>query len=135
MYATILIVMSASIILVLGMLHLVYTFTGVKLHPRDRELRARMEAVSPVLTKETTMWKGWVGFNASHSFGAILFGLVYGYLAVAQPALLFGSAFLASVGGLFLLGYLILGKRYWFRIPFGGIVLASICYAAAFAIA
>ena len=72
---------SAAIPLVLGLLHLLYTFHGSKLLPRDAELQERMSVVSPVITRETTMWKGYVGFNASHSFGLILFGLVYGYLA------------------------------------------------------
>ena len=35
-------------------------------------------------TKETTMWRCWVGFNASHSMGLILFGLAFGYLALAH---------------------------------------------------
>ncbi len=28
-----------------------------------------MQQVSPVITRQTTMWKAWVGFNASHSYG------------------------------------------------------------------
>lgn len=86
-----LIALSAAILLVLGLLHLLYTFHGVKLHPRDADLQARMRAVSPVITRETTRWKTWIGFNASHSFGAILFGTVYGYLARVQRAFLFRS--------------------------------------------
>jgi hypothetical protein len=35
------------------------------------------------------MWKAWVGFNASHSYGAILFGLVYGYLASMSSEVVF----------------------------------------------
>ena len=26
--------------------------------------------------------KAWIGFNISHSLGALLFGVIYGYLAV-----------------------------------------------------
>ena len=25
-----------------------------------------LRAVSPVITRETTMWQAWIGFNASH---------------------------------------------------------------------
>jgi hypothetical protein len=39
-----------------------------------------------------------VGFNASHSMGLILFGLVFGYLALAHRQLLFQSPFLLVVG-------------------------------------
>ena len=91
--------------------------------------------MSPVITRQTTMWKAWVGFNASHSFGAMLFGLVYGYLAVRLPTLLFASLFLRAVGLLLLGAYAWLGKRYWFRIPFRGSVLALLCYVLALAIA
>jgi hypothetical protein len=93
--------------------------------PRDRDLKARMQEVSPVITRETTMWKAWIGFNASHSYGAILFGAVYGYLSLAHSAFLFRSAFLLSLGLLLLGGYAFLGKRYWFSVPFRGILLAT----------
>jgi hypothetical protein len=124
-----LIAASAAIILLLGCIHLWYTFHGGKLHFRDPELRARLESVSPVITRETTMWKAWIGFNASHSYGAILFGAVYGYLALVHSAFLFQSRFLLLLGLLLLAGYVFLGKRYWFSVPFRGIVLASALYS------
>lgn len=120
---------SAAIILLLGLVHLLYTFHGPKLTPRDRELQARMQQASPVITRQTTMWKAWVGFNASHSFGAILFGAVYGYLSLLHSAFLFQSKFLLSIGLVLLLGYVFLGKRYWFSIPLRGILLATVSYA------
>jgi len=69
--ARILMVLSASIIFTLGVVHLVYTFWGPMLTPRDSALQIRMSQISPVITKETTMWRCWVGFNASHSMGLI----------------------------------------------------------------
>ena len=87
---------SAGVILTLGVMHLWFTFRGNKLAPRDDVLQARMREISPVISRQTTMWKAWVGFNASHSMGAILFGLVYGYLALMQGALLFQSVFLQA---------------------------------------
>jgi hypothetical protein len=131
MLAASLVAASATVILLLGLIHLLYTFRGHKLHPRDAELEARLREVSPVITRETTMWKAWVGFNASHSFGAILFGAIYAYLSLAHSSFLFASPFLLSVGLLLLLGYAFLGQRYWFSVPFRGIVLATLLYAAA----
>jgi hypothetical protein len=122
---------SAAIILFLGIVHLLYTFSGSKLDPRDAALKSRMAEVSPVISRDTTMWKAWVGFNASHSYGAILFGLVYGYLALIHGAFLLQSSFLLCVGVLLLAGYVFLGKVYWFSVPFRGIVLASALYSAA----
>lgn len=66
---------SAGIILALGLVHLVYTFRGPKLTPRDPALQENMARVSPVLTRETTMWKAWIGFNASHSFASVALSL------------------------------------------------------------
>lgn len=126
---------SAAVIFVLGALHLWYTFRGNKLHPRDLELRARLEQAPLVLTRQTTMWKAWVGFNASHSFGALLFGAVYGYLAVVHRDFLFQSRFLLSLGLLVLVAYAILGKRYWFSVPFRGILLATALYVIALVLA
>ncbi len=129
--ASLLIAASAAIILLLGIVHLVYTFVGARLHPRDARLIVQMQAVSPILTRQTTIWRAWIGFNASHSFGAILFGLVYGFLAQAHADLLLRSTFLLSVGMLLLAGYMTLAWRYWFSIPFRGIVLSSLLYIAA----
>jgi hypothetical protein len=130
-HASTLITASASIILLLGLVHLLYTFHGRKLHPRDDELEARMKEITPVLTRKTTMWKAWVGFNASHSFGAILFGLIYGYLALLHSAFLLQSPFLLGLGLLLLGGYVFLGWRYWFSVPFRSIVVATILYVVA----
>src|SRR5580700_9044055 len=82
--ARILMVLSASIIFTLGVVHLVYTFWGPKLTPRHPVLQFIMCYISPVITKETTIWLCWMGFNASHSMVRILFGLVLGYLALAH---------------------------------------------------
>jgi hypothetical protein len=132
--AKVLMVFSASIILTLGVLHLVYTFWGPKLKPRDPALQVSMSRISPVITKETTMWRAWVGFNASHSMGAILFGLIYGFLAIAHSPLLFQSPFLLIVGLAMLGGFFVLGKVYWFSVPFTGISISLACYVASIAL-
>jgi len=129
--APMLVAASAAIILALGIIHLLYTFRGPKLLPRDPDLQTRMSEVSPVITRETTMWECWVGFNASHSLGAILFGAVYGYLALWHGTLFFQSYFLQWLGLLTLAGYVFLAKSYWFSIPFRGIILATILYVLA----
>jgi hypothetical protein len=77
-------VLDASIVFTLGIVYLVYTFWGLRLTPRDSAVQISMSQIAPVITKETTMWRCWVGFNASHSMGLILFGLVFGFLALAH---------------------------------------------------
>jgi hypothetical protein len=119
---------SAAVILFLGFLHLLYTFRGPELHPLDPNLTARMMTVSPVISGATTMWQVWVGLNATHSFGLILFGALYGYLAIRHSAFLFHSWFLLALGVALLLGYAVIAKLYFFTAPFRGVVLAAILY-------
>ena len=94
-----LILISAVIVGVLGMAHLILTFNGPKLQPRDSNLKPLMESAHPGVTRQTTMWRAWLGFNASHSLGALLFAAIYGFLAVEQPTLLFDSIYLQALGG------------------------------------
>ena len=134
MPAKILMVLSASIIFTLGVIHLVYTFWGTKLAPRDLTLQISMSQISPVITKETTMWRCWLGFNASHSMGLILFGLVFGFLALAHPQLLFRSSFLLIVGLATLGGFVVLSRVYFFSVPFAGVSISLACYVASIAL-
>ena len=132
--ARILMVFSASIMFTLGVIHLVYTFWGASLTPRDPALQISMSQSSPIVTNETTMWRCWVGFNASHSLGLILFGLVFGYLAIAHGQLLFRSPFLLVVGLAMLGGFVVLCKVYFFSWPLTGISISLACYVASIAL-
>src|SRR5271165_413192 len=123
-------VLSASIIFALGVTHFVYTFWATTLTPRDPSLQISMSQISPVITKETTMWRAWVGFNASHSMGLILFGLVFGFLALAHGPLLFQSPFLLIVGLAMLVGFVVLSKMYFFSAPLVGVSVSLACYLA-----
>jgi hypothetical protein len=127
-------VVSASIVFTLGVVHLAYTFWGTQLTPRDPELQISMSQISPVITKETTMRRCWVGFNASHSIGLILFGLVFGFLALTQSRLLFHSRFLLVVGLAMLGSFAVLCKVYFFSVPLAGISVALACYVASIAL-
>jgi len=119
---------SAAVVGLLGALHLLYTFHGTKLRPRDTHLERQMAVVSPEISRHTTMWQSWVGFNASHSMGALLFALVYGWFGLAQPEFFFRSPYLITVGFAMLAGYVLLAKEYWFRVPLTGLVIALLLY-------
>lgn len=134
MAARILMMVSAGIILLLGTLHLIYTFSGPKLLPRDPDVVAAMQRDHMRITRETTVWRAWIGFNASHSMAGMLFGLIFGYLAAAHPELLFGSVFLLAVGFAMVGGLCILAKLYWFSVPFTGVMISLICYVASVAV-
>jgi hypothetical protein len=127
-------VMSAGVSFTLGVFHLIYTFWGPNLTPRDPALQIAMSQISPVITKETTIWRCWVGVNASHSMGLILFGLVFGFLALAHGELLFRSPFLLVVGLAVLGGLVVLCKFYFFSAPLTGISISLACYVASIAV-
>jgi hypothetical protein len=129
--AKVLMVLGASIFGVLGGLHLAYTFFSDKLLPRERAVIDAMKGTSLVLTRETTLWDAWVGFNASHSLGAILFAAFYLLLAVQHPEVLQSKSF-ALLGVATCAAYLWLAHAYWFRIPFFGIAVATACFVVAF---
>ena len=134
MAARVLMFVSASIVFTLGVVHFVYTFWGPNLTPRELALQISMSQISPVITNQTTMWRCWVGFNASHSMGLILFGLVFGFLAAAHSQLLFHSPFLLVVGLAMLGGLVVLSRIYFFSAPFAGISVSLACYIASIAL-
>ncbi len=131
--AYLLIATSAAVPGALGCVHMLYTYRGNKLDPRDPALRAAMERGHPVITRQTTVWRATKGFNATHSVGLLAFALVYGYLALWRPEVLGGSPFLSALGMAVLLAYLALSWRYFFSIPVRGMALACVLYACGWA--
>jgi len=129
--ARLLIFTSSAVVLVLGIAHLRIMYRSAKLQPQDQLLYRQMQLVSPVISSQTTMWKAWVGFNDSHSIGLILFAAIYGFLAIEHFELLFSSVYLSMVGGLVLIRYVMLARKYWFSIPLAGASVSLLMYLAA----
>ena len=130
-YYAMLVVASTLIMFVLGAVHLVLIYSGALFYPRERELESQMKVVSPVISRETTMWRAAIGFHASHCVGAMLFSLVYGYLALEPTQLLFKSPFLLGLGLVYLSAVAVLCRLYWLRAPFWAMSLAALLYAGA----
>jgi hypothetical protein len=133
--APVFITASAAVVGLLGSVHLLFTFTGNKFDPRDAVVAEALKVVSPIISRQTTMARAAKGFHASHSLGAMLFGLVWTYLALVQWAMLQQSAFLLVLGMAVLLAYLALARRYWFSVPLRGIALANVLYATGLGLA
>ena len=93
-----------------------------------------MKQVAPRISGEMTMWKAWISFHVSHSIGLMLFGLIFGYLAVCRWEVLLQSHFLAGLGLLvlvaYLVAYIVVARIYWFRAPLIGVSLATLFYVA-----
>lgn len=122
------IVTGASIFGVLGSIHLIYTFFTNKFDAIDPSVNEAMKSTSPVLTKETTIWNAWVGFNASHSLGVMIFAGVYIPLTIFHFEVIQHSIWFSLLPVAVGLSYLALAKRYWFRIPFTRVLIATICF-------
>lgn len=133
--AAALIAASACILGALGAIHLLYTFRGTRLHPRDPGLQRAMEQSALVITRQTTVWRANKGFNGTHSLGILAFAAIYTHLALWRPAVLADSPFLMALGMAVLLAYLVLARRYFFSVPFRGVALASALYALGWVLA
>ena len=124
--------------IVLGLVHWLYTFMDMsrprKLTPRDDAVRIAMEGTTPRLTPHTTMWKAWLGFNHSHSLGAVFFGLIYLILALQDFTALAANTVLMILAAAVPLIYLWIGFRFWFRIPITGIAMSAVCMMIAVAL-
>lgn len=133
--APVFILASAAVVGLLGCAHLFFTFYSKRFDPRDTALAAALAVTAPIISAQTTMARAAKGFHASHSLGFMLFSLVWGYLALAQWAVLRQSPLLLVLGMVVLLAYLLLAKSYWFSVPLRGLALANALYAAGLVLA
>ncbi|KAA3617990.1 MAG: hypothetical protein DWQ05_08050 [Calditrichaeota bacterium] len=131
MIEKLLLVFGATILGVLGLIHLLFTFFTNKFDAVDQSVSTAMKKTSPVLTKETTMWDAWIGFNASHSFGVLFFAGFYVPLAFNHIEIIQTNWWFSFLPMAFGFCYLVLAKKYWFRIPYIGILISTCCFAIA----
>ena len=109
-----------------------YTFFSNKFLARDSNTVEKMKMTSPILTRNTTMWKAWIGFNASHSLGVIFFGLINIIIAIQHFEIYISAPILSVLNIITLLFYLFLSKKYWFRPPFIGVIVSLLCFSISF---
>ena len=121
----------SAVLGLLGVVHLIFTLFTNKFEAYDSAVTEAMKESSIVLSKQVNLWKAWIGFNASHSLGAILFAAVYMPLALDHMSLLRDSLWFSALPFVFGVFYLVLARKYWFKVPFFGILLASTCFLGA----
>jgi hypothetical protein len=127
--------LGGSIFVLLGFLHALYTFLDIarprRLVPQDAAVAAAMVKSAVRLSRGgTSMWRAWVGFNFSHSLGAILFGALCIATGAVLAATVIPAWILLSFVAIALI-YLVLSVLYWFRIPTAGIALGTVCLSLA----
>ena len=126
-----LIIAGALVIGLLGFAHLVLTYSSNKFEAFDANVTQAMKATSPIITKNTTMWRAWIGFNVSHSLGALLFTGFYLPLSVWHFPLLSQHLWFLVLPLITSSAYLFLAYKYWFKAPLIGISIATMCFSSA----
>lgn len=118
----------------LGTLHALVTPRTTEqakgLSPRDPATRRAMEQETLMLTRRTNLWLTWVGFNLSHSLGAVLFGVAVLLVGRSRASFQADAPVFLPFALVVSCLYLATGLRYWFRTPNTGIAIATTCFAA-----
>lgn len=125
-------IVGSSIILFLGCAHMYFTFFTDKFSSKNKTVLDEMKNSSLILTKETTIWKAWIGFNASHGSGVIFIALINLYLVIFHFSLFESNHFLYIFNIVTIAFYLWLAKRYWFSAPFIGITITFLCFVLSY---
>ncbi|MBZ0214987.1 MAG: hypothetical protein K8F25_00400 [Fimbriimonadaceae bacterium] len=117
-------------VILLGLAHLVYSVLDInnprRIVPRDRSLIALMRQAPLAITRETDMWRAWLGFNLSHGIGVTFFGGVYLYLALMSFEGLKSLVLLFYLAPILALAYVVLARKYWFRVSLLGAGLGCV---------
>lgn len=118
--------------IILGFLHTLYSVMDdqnpTKIVPRKQSAIKAMKESTLTLTKDTTVWKAWIGFNISHGLGVMLFGGFYFYLSAFHYQTLLGLGPLPWLAPIIAAIYFILAHRYWFKVPAAGSALGFILF-------
>jgi hypothetical protein len=116
----------------LGIMHAQLAPRG--LSPRDPALRDAMMRGFPVLTRRVTIWRGWVGFNFTHSLGLVLFGVAVLLIGRSSASFQSQAAIFIPFAIVVSAIYLALAIRYFFRTPILGIALSCLCFVASWVV-
>ena len=130
-----LLIAGGAIYLLLGSIHALYTLLDLhrprRIVPADAALIDRMRGTTVRLSRGgSTMWDAWMGFNLSHSLGAILFGLGCIAAGIGLWGLVPTKASLLIPVAVSTL-YLVLALRFWFKVPAFGTAIATALLAGA----
>ncbi len=122
----------SAIIGLMGLLHLRITLGTNKLFPRNEKLINDMQNTPLLMTEKLTMWKSWVGFNATHGTGAAFIGIINFYLALNNFSFLSSSQFLLLLTILTVGFYVWVARKYWFKAVLILIAVAWTCFIVAY---
>lgn len=127
-------VVGAAIYVALGALHGIWALRDIAtprtFTPADDSVRKAMIGVPMALHTGTDMWRGWLGFNLSHSLGLIVFGGTLLAIGLFRMDLFVYRE--VQIAALTASGvYLVLSVKFWFSGPVIGTGIATLCFLAA----
>jgi hypothetical protein len=119
-------------ILFLGVMHVTATPLALDrpkgLSPRDPGVAEAMTRTTLLLTRRVDVWRAWIGFNLSHSLGAILLGVVVLLVGRSQASFAAQAPVFVPLAVLVSGAYVAIGARYWFRSPVIGCSLSFVLF-------
>jgi hypothetical protein len=100
------------------------------LTPRDPRLVEVMTHAELRVTPRTDLWRAWVGFNFSHSLGVLILGAVVVLIGISPERFARDAGVFVPLAVVSAAGYLLLGVRYWFRVPIAGCAVSLALFLA-----
>ena len=126
---------AGTIILLMGTGHLVLTLRDVwkptAFTPTEESVRLAMQGAQLRFNRRINLWESWLGFNLSHSMGAMMFGGALLFAAQAHLDAFLENAVLQAVAVLIPVFYLVVAIRFWFWGPVLGISVVLLCILGA----
>ncbi len=120
--------------ILLGFAHGVYTWVertrAFRLSPRNPDVRRTMMETGLKIHPTANLWRAWLGFNFSHSLGAMVFGVFYLELALLDFNIIANNGLLLGLPVVFSGCLVMLAWRYWFIHPLIGTAMGFVCFAA-----
>jgi hypothetical protein len=104
------------------------------LAPSDAAVSRAMAEAPLRLTRRTDVWRAWVGFNFSHSLGAVFFGLAASLVGSSDASFAACGALFGPLAVVVSSGYLVLACKYWFRTPIVGCGVSVALFLASWGI-
>lgn len=130
-----LVIVGASIFLLLGSLHGIYTLRDLSqpraFTPNDPSLREAMQKSSIRFHPSINLWKAWLGFNLTHSLGIVIVGAAFLYVGLFAPQVFAGSLLLQAVAVVVAALYFLISLGFFFLTPTVGAALGLGCFLVA----
>ncbi len=124
------------IFITLGLAHFLGTLidiiTPFLFTPVDNHVKNEMIKATILITDRMSLWNAWIGFNLSHGFGVLIFGVVFLLLARNNFDYIISIKFIYPLSIFIALVYLTMSLLFWFYLPSIGCFLGLLSFIISF---